>query len=153
MYIHSYPTVFWIRVLPTQLYSKFAYQVRVRAHARKFMVLRYYVNYYVGGCSFQVSEFLEPLPIICNLGFFRGQFANWTSRRDIGNSYSGKGRDRVQLAFWQVVRWAYWTSMGFSPDARILRIDSIWYMHEFWVHRLNLRLCNSQNPLILSWTD
>ena len=26
------------------------------------MVLRYYVNYYVGVCSFQVSEFLEPLP-------------------------------------------------------------------------------------------
>ena len=27
------------------------------------MVLRYYANYYVGVCSFQVSEFLEPLPM------------------------------------------------------------------------------------------
>ena len=27
------------------------------------MVLRYHVNYYVGVCSFQVSEFLEPLPM------------------------------------------------------------------------------------------
>ena len=41
-------------------YRPSAHPSRPRAPA---MVLRYYVNYYVGVCSFQVSEFLEPLPM------------------------------------------------------------------------------------------